>query len=375
MIPDQLRIQPGQEALTPEQEAEVKRFAEARIEAQLSTESVDESEAEQLLRQAYAVASLPLPTHIHWLDGPLQAVAALAPPSLEASTRTIVEASLGGSFGTSIQTSLWANLKASLWASIEADLGYSINHRVWNRIAARVWFAIGDLVKDSLWESVDTEKDFLWPSLHIRGPDLWESVGVSLEESIQASVKAYEDAATLANYRFLDAYLAPNGLHALAHFNEQVSGYWLGNETALLVRRPRVLVCDQQGRLHSETGKCVEFRDGWGFYAWHGVRVPERVILAPEQLTREDFLSEENVEVRRVIQERMGARFVTELGGQVIDTSPRGTLYEVELPADDPERVARYVQVQDASTERQYFLRVPPDRKSTRLNSSHIPLS
>ena len=33
---------------------------------------------------------------------------------------------------------------------------------------------------------------------------------------------------------------------------------------------------------------------------------------------------------------------------------------EAELPADDPERVARYVQVQDASTERQYFLRVPP---------------
>ena len=43
-----------------------------------------------------------------------------------------------------------------------------------------------------------------------------------------------------------------------------------------------------------------------------------------------------------------------------MDSGPRGTLYEVRLPADDPERVARYVQVQDASTERQYFLRVPP---------------
>ena len=30
------------------------------------------------------------------------------------------------------------------------------------------------------------------------------------------------------------------------------------------------------------------------------------------------------------------------------------------LPRDDPERVASYVQVQDASTERHYFLRVPP---------------
>ena len=95
-------------------------------------------------------------------------------------------------------------------------------------------------------------------------------------------------------------------------------------------------------------------------YAWHGVLVPEEVILAPEMLTRADFLNEQNVEVRRAIQERMGQRFVPELDGQVIDSSEHGTLYEVRLPEDDPEEVARYVQVQDASTERQYFLRVPP---------------
>jgi hypothetical protein len=56
----------------------------------------------------------------------------------------------------------------------------------------------------------------------------------------------------------------------------------------------------------------------------------------------------------------MGERFVAELGGVVLEAGPRGTLYEVRLPEDDPERVARYVQVQDASTARRYFLRVPP---------------
>jgi len=121
-----------------------------------------------------------------------------------------------------------------------------------------------------------------------------------------------------------------------------------------------VLARDSEGRLHSPGGKCLAYPDGWGFYAWHGLRVPEQVILAPERLSREDFFKEPNVEVRRVIQERMGSRFVSELGGQVIDTGARGTLYEVRLPEDDPEGVARYVQVQDASTPRQYVLRVPP---------------
>ena len=65
------------------------------------------------------------------------------------------------------------------------------------------------------------------------------------------------------------------------------------------------------------------------------------------------------MEVRRVIQERSGERFMINVGGIVIDAGPSGTLYEVPLPGDR-ERTARYVQVQDASTARRYFLRVPP---------------
>jgi hypothetical protein len=134
----------------------------------------------------------------------------------------------------------------------------------------------------------------------------------------------------------------------------------LGQDVALVVRRPRVLARDTEGRLHSAVGKCIEYHDGWGISAWHGVKVPEHVIRQAERLTREDVLSERDVEVRRVIQERMGSRFVLELGGIALDSSPRGTLYEVRLPEDDPEEVARYVQVQDTSSARQYFVRVPP---------------
>jgi hypothetical protein len=177
------------------------------------------------------------------------------------------------------------------------------------------------------------------------------------------SARAYDNAPRLACYRFFDAYLAPNALHALAHFNELVSGYWLGNEVALIVRRPKGLTRDAQGRLHHATGTCMEYHDGWGFYAWHGVSVPEKIIVEPEALTREDFLSEENIEVRRAMMECMGDRFVPNMGGYVIDEGPRGQLYQVDL-AGDPERVARYVCVQDASTPRQYFLRVPPRIKT-----------
>jgi hypothetical protein len=329
MIPDQLKLQPGQEALTPEQEAEARRFADERIAAQLSTGPVEEQEAERLLRQAYAVARLSPPIRILWVDGPLQLAVAQAPQAASASECE------------SVWKSRWHSVQESVWKSVRERVGASVWERVWESVRTRV----EERVRENVWASV-------WDSMDERArPGLWRSVA--------ASLKAYDHAPHLAFYRFFDAYLTPNTLHVLAHFNEQISGYWLGQEEAILVRRPCVLARDEEGRLHSTTAHCLEYGDGWGFYAWHGVRVPERFVLRPETLAREDFLNEPNVEVRRVLQERMGERFVAELGGVVLDTGPSGTLYEVVLP-DDPERVARYVQVRDASTERWYFLRVPP---------------
>lgn len=177
---------------------------------------------------------------------------------------------------------------------------------------------------------------------------------------MNASVEGYATAYWLSFYYPFAVALGLDALRALCGFNQLLSGYWLGAEVALLVRRPKILSLDAAGHLHNASGKCVEYHDGWGFYAWHEVPVSARIILEPETLTRDDFLNEPNLEVRRIIQERRGGRFVTELDGHVLDTGARGTLYEVRLPKDDPKEVARYVQVQDASSPRTYFLRVPP---------------
>jgi len=360
------QLHPGQEELTPAQEAEARRFAQERIAAQLSTEPVDEPEAERLLRQAYGVAGLRPPQHILWLDGPLQLVVVRAPQYEQANMEAIVgasvydrvrarvRASVQGSVRKSVGVSTLANVRARAQASVHKSVHKSVGNSVYTSVYTSVFASVHTSVYTSVYTSVFASVDTsVFAGLGPYSPG-------SLLDSVGASVQAYSTAHEFAFFRFFDVYLAPHALHALAHFNELVSGYWLGQEVALLVRRPTVLARDSEGRLHSPGGKCLAYPDGWGFYAWHGLRVPEQVILAPERLSREDFFKEPNVEVRRVIQERMGSRFVSELGGQVIDTGARGTLYEVRLPKDDPEGVARYVQVQDASTPRQYVLRVPP---------------
>ena len=369
MIPDHLRIRPGQERLTPAQEAEARRFAAERIAAQLSTDPVDEQEAEAFLRQAYQVAGLAAPQRIHWLDGPLQLVASLAPPSARGHVGASVEAGVEDSVRASVFNSVRHRVADSVrhcaaynvWHNVGVRLRTSVRHcaayNVWHNVGA----SVGAGAADCLWDRIRAD---LWVSDWDNAPDSVVDSAVdvyhSVWDSVWDSVRAYENADWLAFFHFFTVYLAPNELQALAQLNELVSGYWLGQEVALLVRRPKALALDTEGRLHSAAGRAIEYQDGWGCYAWHGTRVPEKVILAPETLTRQDFLDEREVEVRRVIQERMGSRFVTELHGKVIDTGPRGTLYEVRLPQDDQERVAHYVQVQDVSTPRQYFLRVPP---------------
>ena len=181
----------------------------------------------------------------------------------------------------------------------------------------------------------------------------------SVWDSVSASVRGYLDANWLAFYRFFHETFAENQLIHLALFNESVCGYRPGKQEAWLVRKPIRLERDERGRLHSADGMCIQYRDGWGFYAWHGVRVPEKIILHPEQLTKADWMDALNLEVRRAIQERMGERFVECIGGQLIDRGKRGELYAVDI-APDPERVAKYVRVKDSSTDRIYWLRVPP---------------
>jgi len=202
------------------------------------------------------------------------------------------------------------------------------------------------------------ELDNMWHSV---SDYVWSDMKKGVMNSVMNSVRAIREAHMLACYRFFHEVYEENKLIHLSRLSEMVSGYRLGIREAWLVRKPTSLELDIQERLHSATGPCIQYRNGWGIYAWHGIRVSEKIIMHPEQVTREDCTGQMNAEVRRAIQERLGnERFVDLIGGKCIDKGRRGNLFEVDLGPAFRERVEHYVQVQDSSTERHYYLRVPP---------------
>jgi hypothetical protein len=138
-----------------------------------------------------------------------------------------------------------------------------------------------------------------------------------------------QDAFWLALYEFAAeigvAYDASTTAHLLAYKDYVLRCGWMYayKEVAFVSSRPIEIHFDAGQRLHSEVGMAVRFRDGWGLYAWHGLRMPpnrEWIVADRAALTAKKIDEEENTEFRRVMLEVYGfERYLAERAATTID--------------------------------------------------------
>lgn len=344
--------------LTEEQAAEVERFVRARIAAMLST-TPNDAEAEAYLGQAYGVVGLD-PPQVRWFDSPSAFALApgLPPQSLELLLRTSVEARVVAMCAERVNEDLWGALTIRLLESIGDGVIPTVSR----------------LIERAAFENIGQRDPSPHPTavnlgIPARHGDLWEMAGTSFWDTakrslpmpwmerrirVEESVKAYRSVTCFAHI------LGPHDLLPLARFNDLVSGYRLGRHEAWLVRKPVSLALDEHGSLHAEDGMALRYRDGWGFYAWHGRCVSEQFILRPETLTLEDWLREphgadRNTVQRDTIQERIGHRRFSQMVdgfrihneslmvdlGQGQDLEPTGYAFYRRGDPGEPPRVCR----------------------------------
>lgn len=118
---------------------------------------------------------------------------------------------------------------------------------------------------------------------------------------------------------------------------------------------------DERNLPHCEDGPSHLWRDGWGFYSWHGVRVPRHWIEDRKSLSAKEALTQENMEQRRAACEIVGwHNILKELNAKTIDKHKNpmvGELLQVNLPDVGEERFLRVM----CGTGREFALPVPPD--------------
>jgi hypothetical protein len=111
------------------------------------------------------------------------------------------------------------------------------------------------------------------------------------------------------------------------------------------VAKPKVFVETSRRRLHNATGPALEC-DAEDLYFWHGVLVPEHVVMRPEQISVQEIESDDDDEVRRVMIERYGqARCLLDSGAK---ETHRDDFSVLSLPA--PQNFALDMSKVDAIT-------------------------
>src|SRR5690606_37158721 len=130
------------------------------------------------------------------------------------------------------------------------------------------------------------------------------------------------------------------------------------------VERPKKLTVDPEGNLHSETGKAIEYRDGWGLSFWRGTHVPDEWLTHKDTLDPAIALTWENVEQRHAAGQIIGwDKVLAQLNPRVLDRDPNphfGELLEADLPGIGAQKFLRA----KCGTGRDVVLMVSPEART-----------
>lgn len=117
---------------------------------------------------------------------------------------------------------------------------------------------------------------------------------------------------------------------------------------------------DERGRVHGENDAAVEFADSYRVWVWHDTIVPKQVILFPEALAFEHVEKERNLEIRRIMIERIGAGKYLKQAGAVLEDMDTLTLDGSAPRALMRDKLGnKWLVGTDGSTARVYTMAVP----------------
>lgn len=146
---------------------------------------------------------------------------------------------------------------------------------------------------------------------------------------------------------------------------KHIGWWWPFDKCVIVTPKPSTLFRDSEGRLDADGKMAISYRDGWGIYACHGVRLPEKYGKVLRQWWKAEWLlKEENAEIRRTIIEQIGyEKICKELDAKTLDKWREYELLKIENVDVEP---VVMVKMTCPSTGKPHAHRVPPDITSAR---------
>ncbi|MGI8412791.1 MAG: DUF6745 domain-containing protein [Solirubrobacteraceae bacterium] len=302
--------------------------------------------AEKALASAYECAGLDAPASVVWMGSPLagQIQAACMAVERERERR-----------GVDVDDEIWKVLlelferegsipqpNLDCGESVLATLKEGVQGKIERRLKAEVTSAVWADVRDALSDRrVSAETGHHAYARFIEA--VYAVLGVAPGDATPRSIHdvitvigghGQHDAWWLAVCDFFDQVGVLETTATLEPFRRLARScgqWWAFENTAILTERPRILRLDESERPHSESGLAVEYPDGFGFYAWHGARVPAATVIDVDSLTVERIEAEPDGMLRPVLIDMFGKdRYLSEKGATLTHREGRwGSIYRV----------------------------------------------
>jgi hypothetical protein len=313
--------------LTAEQEGRIADIRDEWLRIGLCTEPADRRAAEQGVHCIYRAAWLP-PPRIIWQDSPGAAAVAMV---ITAGHEDWSEQHMSSS-----QAQQYWRVRAQRDAELrrQAEVDWQTEHKVSEEVywpLVRQVEVIGARVQEQvqaqmrahenseLWDQVYDE---LYGRKHFPLPPdqpVWMCLPSVYSGKGQRGIPSYAQWAAME----VLGVPSPVPFHHDPLVARKAGCWWRSRAPGggvIVTDRPSRLKRDGEGHLHSADGMAIAYRDGWGFWCWHGRRVPRWVIEEP---TVSRIVAEPNAEIRRCAIEVLGwERFASDAGLTLVGSCP-----------------------------------------------------
>ena len=219
--------------------------------------------------------------------------------------------------------------KALIACSVLAQVSDQVSAQVLAQVSAQVSAQVRAQVRDQVSDQVSAQvRDQVSAQVSDQVSDFWR----------WWLIGAFYDSGWLSFYDSLKDHCDLDKLEGLVEVAQSASFAWTFPNIVVFSASPAIPITrDDQNRLHNLNRAAVEFGDGWGVYAIHGIRVPSDIITDPSSITKDRIEKEPNAEIRRVMMDKFGvARYLRESNSKKVHADDFGILWAKNIPDDEP---------------------------------------
>jgi hypothetical protein len=298
--------------LTAEQESRLVEFTEEWRQIGLSCEPADFAAGDEAIRGFYKRIGKPEPIILHFSSPAMCEIAVNFVFGMLKDEPSQLRSQLYSQLRSQLYSQLYSQLDSQLYSQLDSQLRSQLDSQLYSQLGSQLYSQLGsqlgELKSYFLYNRWGAGHWCAWEAFYLFGHE----IGVKYQA---------EDIALLLEWGRISKSI----------------GWWAPWDGICFVSdRPRKVSFDEQRLLHSETGKAVEYSDGWGVSSWHGTRVPDHWLADRANLDPNEVIKADNVEQRAAGAAIVGwSKMLSVLNAKVVDDSGNddiGQLIELTLP-------------------------------------------